>query len=75
MANDPENTALSLPATRCLSKLQAAQYLGIGVTLLTEIGPLPIKLGRRCLYDVVDLDAWLDEYKREGGPERRFYGP
>ncbi len=47
----------SAPAIRCLSKEEAAQYLGIGVTLLTELEIPYIKLGRRCLYDRVDLDA------------------
>ena len=63
-----EETALPLPAARCLNKEQAGEYLGIGVTLLTELGVPFIKLGRRCLYDKLDLDAWLDEYKsRERG--------
>ena len=63
-----EETALPLPAARCLNKEQAGEYLGIGVTLLTELGVPFIKLGRRCLYDKLDLDAWLDEYKsREQG--------
>ena len=62
------DTGLPLPAARCLNKEQAAEYLGIGVTLLTELGVPFIKLGRRCLYDKLDLDAWLDEYKsREQG--------
>lgn len=63
-----EETALPLPAARCLNKEQAGEYLGIGVTLLTELGVPFIKLGRRCLYDKLDLDVWLDEYKsREQG--------
>lgn len=63
-----EETGLPLPAARCLNKEQAAEYLGIGVTLLSELGVPFIKLGRRCLYDKLDLDAWLDEYKtRERG--------
>lgn len=63
-----EETGLLLPAARCLNKEQAAEYLGIGVTLLSELGVPFIKLGRRCLYDKLDLDAWLDEYKtRERG--------
>lgn len=60
---DQQSTALPLPHARCLNKHQAAEYLGIGVTLLAEIGPRPVKIGRRCLYDVVDLNAWLDNYK------------
>ncbi len=52
-----EKVSLPLPAIRCLSKNEAARYLGIGVTLLSELEIPFIKLGRRCLYDKVDLDA------------------
>lgn len=61
-----EEAGLPLPAVRCLSKEQAAEYLGIGVTLLTELGVPSTKLGRRCIYDKVDLDEWLNEYKQRG---------
>lgn len=67
-----EEIGLPLPAARCLNKEQAAEYLGIGVTLLVELGVPFIKLGRRCLYDKLDLDTWLDEYKnRERGRARK----
>ena len=66
-----ESGGLPLPAPRCLSKEQAAAYLGIGVTLLVELCVPSIKLGRRCVYDVLDLDAWLEEYKQR---ERRRAG-
>lgn len=49
---------------RCLSKEEAAAYLGIGTTLLAELGVPCLKLGRRCIYDKLDLDVWLDEYKQ-----------
>ncbi|WP_256212007.1 helix-turn-helix domain-containing protein [Nitrosomonas communis] len=63
-----DKISLPLPAIRCLSKEEAACYLGIGVTLLTELEIPFIKLGRRCLYDRVDLDAWIEDYKqREHG--------
>jgi hypothetical protein len=45
--------ALPLPMRRCLTKEQAADYLAIGVTLLLEIGPRPIKFGRRSVWDLV----------------------
>ncbi len=61
---DPDN--LPLPQQRCLDKQQAATYLGIGITLFTQIGPKPIKLGRRCVYDRLDLDTWLEDYKQRG---------
>lgn len=57
---------LPLPPVRCLSKEEAACYLGIGVTLLAELDVPAIKLGRRCVYDVLDLDTWLEEYKQRG---------
>ena len=67
MKPDSENSPnLPLPVRRCLTKEQAAEYLGIGVTLLLQAGPRPIKIGRRSVWDVIDLDAWLDEYKGRG---------
>jgi hypothetical protein len=66
---------LSLPPKRCLTRTQAADYLGIGVTLLIQIGPPSIRLGRRCLYDLVDLDRWLDEYKSRGRASKEDLWP
>ena len=54
---------LPLPPIRCLSKEEAASYLGIGVTLLAELNIPAVKFGRRLVYDKVDLDLWLDDYK------------
>lgn len=61
-----DENGLPLPAARCLTKDQAAKYLGVGITLLSVLGVPAVKLGRRCVYDVVDLDAWLNEYKSRG---------
>jgi hypothetical protein len=61
-----DKAALPLPAARCLTKERAAEYLGIGVTLLETLHVPCIKLGRRTVYDTVDLDAWLTEYKQRG---------
>ena len=66
MGNENEMPILPLPPVRCLTKEQAATYLGIGVTLLNDLQVPFIKLGRRCVYDQVDLDAWLAEYKQRG---------
>jgi len=63
---DGDAPALPLPTARCLSREQAAAYLGIGVTLLAGLPVRPVRLGRRLLYDRVDLDAWLDEHKGRG---------
>ena len=57
---------LSLPTRRDLTRTQASDFLGIGVTLFCQIGPPPIRLGRRTVYDRVDLDQWLDDYKSRG---------
>ena len=57
---------LSLPRIRCLSKAEAAAYLGIGVTLLESLDVPFVKFGRRLVYDVFDLDRWLEEHKRRG---------
>ena len=64
-----KTTDLPLPDKRCLSKKEAASYLGIGITLLAELRIPAVKLGRRLVYDKVDLDLWLEEYKR--GEQRR----
>ena len=57
---------LARPLVRCLTKEEAAAYLGIGVTLLASFDIPTVRFGRRCLYDRVDLDRWLDEYKQRG---------
>ena len=57
---------LPLPFRRGLSKEEAVEYLGIGVTLLSELGVPCVKFGRRSVYDRFDLDEWLDDYKRRG---------
>lgn len=45
---------------RLMDEPQAAEYLSIGKTMLREHGPKPKRLGRRVLYDRVDLDRWAD---------------
>ncbi len=62
----PDVPLLPLPPARCLTSEQAAAYLAIGVTLLADLDVPCVKLGRRRVYDKVDLDRWLDEYKRRG---------
>jgi hypothetical protein len=56
----------ALPPVRCLNESQAAAYLGLGITLFREIGPPPIKVRKRNIWDRLDLDTWLDEYKARG---------
>ena len=74
-ANDEDAARLPLPEARCLAKDQAAAYLGIGVTLLDGLQVPAIRLGRRCLYDRVDLDAWLDDYKHRGRARKETLWP
>jgi hypothetical protein len=67
--------SLRLPEARLLSKEHAAAYLGIGVTLLEQLGVPHVKFGRRCVYDRIDLDAWLDEYKSRGRARKEHSWP
>ena len=70
-----DETVSPLPPVRCLTKEQTAAYLGIGVTLLLQLGPPPIKFGRRSVWDVVDLDRWLEDYKGRGRAGKEFPWP
>src|SRR5689334_15057616 len=63
---DDDHAPLPRPMVRCLTRTEAAEYLGIGLTLFDGLRIPPIRLGRRCVYDRVDLDAWLDDYKQRG---------
>ena len=70
-----DDPALPRPLVRCLTKEEAAEYLGIGVTLLAELDVPAVRFGRRCVYDRLDLDRWLDEYKQRGraGKEKSLW--
>lgn len=70
--NEP---TLGLPAIRCLTKEEAAAYLGIGVTLFEQQRIPAVRFGRRVVYDRVDLDAWLDEYKSRGWAKKETLWP
>ena len=74
-ANDVEESRLPLPVRRCLAKEEAADYLGIGITLLDSLGVPSVRFGRRCVYDRVDLDTWLEEYKRRGRARKETLWP
>ena len=64
--NRRETGALTAPTIRGLNESQAAAYVGLGVTLFRDIGPPPIKMRHRNIWDRLDLDAWLDDYKLRG---------
>lgn len=38
----------------------AAFYCGVSIPTFRRHGPRPIKIGRRCIYDLAALDRWLD---------------
>jgi hypothetical protein len=53
-------------APRLLSANEAAAYLGLSATTLREL-PIPRKvLGRRKLWDRMDLDAYANELPYDG---------
>lgn len=52
----------------------AAKYLGVAPGTLENWrclggGPAYFKVGRRCLYSSIDLDAWLSERRRTSTSE------
>ena len=57
------------PLPRYLDTVQAASYLGLSPSTLSRMrvtggGPRYSKAGRRVIYDVRDLDTWVEERKR-----------
>lgn len=44
-----------------MSTEDAAEYLSIGQTMIREKGPVPVRIGRRRLYDIRALDRWADQ--------------
>jgi len=51
---------------RVLTKTEAAQYLGLSgeaFARLVQVRPLPLPGTRAILYDIRDLDLWLDGIK------------
>jgi len=45
---------------RLMSEPQAAAYVSLSVNTLRANGPSPRRVGRRVLYDRIDLDRWAD---------------
>jgi excisionase family DNA binding protein len=48
---------------------EAAAYLGLGKSTLDKLrvtsgGPAFIKIGKRVVYDLADLDAWFAQHRR-----------
>ena len=65
----------SLPAVRCLTRAQAAAYLGIGLTLFEALLIPAGRFGRRVVYDRLDLDRWLEDYKGRGRARKETLWP
>ena len=70
---DPQTDAGRETVTRTwpryLDTGQAGEYLGISPSTLNRMrvtgeGPRYSKAGRRVIYDIEDLDAWVEERKR-----------
>jgi hypothetical protein len=74
-ASNERADGLPLPSARCLRRDQAAAYLGIGITLLDSLRVPSVRFGRRCVYDRVDLDSWLEDYKRRGRARKESKWP
>ena len=58
-----------LPTRRYLTPQETADYLGLSFSNLANrrmwvTGPRYLKLGRRVVYEVKDLDAWAREQAR-----------
>lgn len=56
-----------------LTTPQAAAFVGLGVSSLEKLrgtgrGPAFLKIGRRVLYDALDLEQWLAKHKRSATP-------
>ena len=63
-------------APRYLDTRAAAAYLGLGERTLIRLrreggGPPWAGIGRRVIYDIADLDAWMTARKNPGGGARR----
>ncbi len=61
-------TTIAPPVKQRLSRTEAAEYLGLSPASLAQDvihGRLKIpmlKLGRRCVYNLADLDRWLAQH-------------
>jgi len=61
-------------AARYVSAAEAARYLGVSQSMLAKRrlsgdGPRYSKLGKRVLYEVADLDAWIANRKHQSTSE------
>ena len=59
-----------------LTTPQAAAFVGLGASSLEKLrviggGPAFLKIGRRVVYDALDLEQWLAKHKRSSTSEIR----
>jgi predicted DNA-binding transcriptional regulator AlpA len=60
---------MSTKAISVVNNSEAARHLGLSESTLNKLrltggGPVFIKLGRRVLYNMQDLEAWLQQHRR-----------
>jgi predicted DNA-binding transcriptional regulator AlpA len=70
------NPSHATPWPRGLSRSEAAAYVGLGTTFFDELVgegkfPKPMKIGKRCIWDKVDLDGAFDSFKDSVAPSER----
>jgi predicted DNA-binding transcriptional regulator AlpA len=66
-------TSQATPWPRGLSRTQAATYVGLGTTFFDELVtdgkfPKPVKIGKRSIWDISELDAAFDSFKDSVAP-------
>ena len=49
-----------------LSRKQAAEYLSIGKSTLDKLDIPLVRIRRRVVYRIADIDAWLESQKSKG---------
>ena len=64
---------------RLMSAKLAAAYVSMSETTIRERGPKPKRFGKRCLWDIHDLDRWAESLNDDGPgdsamtPEERLF--
>ena len=66
--------AMSATQSRYLNAAEAADYLKVSASMLAKRrlsgdGPRYSKLGKRVLYEIADLDAWIVDRKHRSTSE------
>jgi excisionase family DNA binding protein len=67
--HQPEGSAVSPISPRLISRKEAASYLGISLRFLCDLlasrNLASIRFGGRVLFDVSDLDAFIDNHRNK----------